>query len=335
MKTGQSRLTLGSRSFLHVFSTEVPSQLPVLSPDFDHAPLFTDTGAVIWIIDSQDEYLTSISQLLRTAIFLAENYPSTNLEVFIHKTDGLSDEYKHETFREVRQRVQDELSDYGYGDRAVSYYQTSIFDHSILEATSKVLHKLLPTFPPTETLLTKLCSTCRIQKCYLFDTVSKIYVATDASPTFLKDYEACSDYIDLVVDIKQLYSWQDESATSSSSNTSESMGESTVTYDPSGDTYIYAREICKCVFSLPHPSRLFFMANKAFWFLLRHESRNLSLVCLMGNEGNSPEQKHLVDHNVNVVHEALVKIFRVSSVWSSLSEREGEDSSGEQESDGG
>ncbi len=190
-------------------SAEIPTQLPVLSPEYEHATVFTNIGAVIWIIDSQDEYLTSISELLRVAVFLAENYPRANLEVFIHKTDGLSEEYKYDTFREVRQRVQDELSDFGYGDRAVSYYQTSIFDHSIFEAMSKVIMKLLPQLPAMETLLTKLCSTCRIQKAYLFDTVSKIYIATDTSPTFLKDYEVCSDYVDVIVDIKQLYGWLD------------------------------------------------------------------------------------------------------------------------------
>ena len=163
---------------------------------------------MIWVIDSQDEYLTSINELLRTAVFLAEHYPRINFEVFIHKTDGLSDEYKYDTFREVRQRVQDELSDIGYGNRSVSYYQTSIFDHSIYEAISKVVQRLLPQLPALEALLNRLCSTCGMQKAYLFDTVSKIYVATDASPTFLKDYEVCSDYVDVIVDIKALYGWQ-------------------------------------------------------------------------------------------------------------------------------
>ena len=235
---------------MHFESSEVPTTLEILSPAFDHTALFSNIGAVIWIIDSQDEYLTSISELLRTAVFLAENYPQVNLEVFIHKTDGLSEEYKYDTFREVRQRVQDELADFGYGDRSISYYQTSIFDHSIFEAMSKVIQKLLPQLPAMETLLNKLCSTCRIQKAYLFDTISKIYIATDTSPTLLKDYEVCSDYVDVIVDIKQLYGWHDKSGDSrpgsgqsSSSVDMGFVGESIVTYDKSGDTYIYAREI--------------------------------------------------------------------------------------------
>ena len=232
-------------------SAELPTQLPVLSPDYDHASIFTNIGAVIWIVDSQDEYLSSINELLRVAVFLAENYPRVNLEVFIHKIDGLSEEYKYDTFREVRQRVQAELSDCGYGDRGVSYYQTSIFDPSIFEAMSKVIMKLLPHLPAMETLLTKLCSSCRIQKAYLFDTVSKIYIATDASPTFLKDYEVCSDYVDVIVDIKQLYGWQETDKDGSSAEDTDSSSESMVTFDKTGDTYIYAREISEYVCCFP------------------------------------------------------------------------------------
>lgn len=240
-----------TRSFVHFESSEIPSHLPILSPDFDQASIFSNIGTVIWIIDSQDEYLSSINELLRTAVYLAEHYPRINFEVFVHKTDGLSDEYKYDTFREVRQRVQDELSDFGYGNRSVSYYQTSIFDHSIFEAMSKVVQKLLPQLPAMETLLNKLCSTCRIQKAYLFDTTSKIYVATDASPTFLKDYEVCSDYVDVIVDIKQLYGWQSRDANSKNhtgDGQSSSIGESIVTYDKTGDTYIFVREINEYVF---------------------------------------------------------------------------------------
>ena len=237
------------QSFITFEASELPAHLATsaTSADFDHPAIFSNTGAVIWILDVQDEYLTSISTMIHAAVFLAEHYPRVNFEVFIHKTDGLSDEYKYETFREVRQRVQDELSDLGHGDRSVSYYQTSIFDHSIFEAMSKVVQRLLPQLPAMEALLNKLCSSCRIQKAYLFDTMSKLYVATDASPTFLKDYEVCSDYVDVIVDIKQIYGWHSQGsegeAASESSHGDEGVGESMVTYDRSGDTYIYAREI--------------------------------------------------------------------------------------------
>ena len=247
------------QSFITFESAELPSHLSVTSPDLDHHALFAHAGAVIWVLDVQDEYLASISEMVQTAVFLAQHHPRVHFEVFIHKTDGLGDEYKYETVREVRQRAQDELSDLGHGTHSVSYYQTSIFDHSVFEAMSKVVQKLIAPLPALEALLNKLCSTCRIQKAYLFDTVSKIYVATDASPTFLRDYEVCSDYVDVIVDIKQIYGWHPKhrdsgAATPGVANDDDDEdgdgGESVVTYDRSGDTYIYAREINEYVLSL-------------------------------------------------------------------------------------
>jgi hypothetical protein len=47
-----------------------------------------------------------------------------------------------------------------------------------------------------------------MQKVYLFDTMSRIYLATDASPTFLRDFEVCSEYVDMIVDAKNIYGWR-------------------------------------------------------------------------------------------------------------------------------
>jgi len=230
--------------------TELPSHVSIDSPGFAQDAYFRDLGAVVWVIDVQDEYLSSINALIQTAVFLAEHYPRVHFEVFIHKTDGLGDEYRYDAFREIRQRVQDELSDLGFGHTEVSFYQTSIFDHSIFEAMSKVIQRLLPQLPALEALLNRLCSTCGMQKAYLFDTTSKMYVATDASPTFLKDYEVCSDYVDVIVDIKALYGWRSAKSGSPPGSKQgdavgddEEIGESIVTFERSGDAYIYAREI--------------------------------------------------------------------------------------------
>lgn len=39
--------------------------------------------------------------------------PSIRFEVFIHKVDGLSDDYKMETQRDIHQRANDDLADAG------------------------------------------------------------------------------------------------------------------------------------------------------------------------------------------------------------------------------
>ena len=231
-------------------SVEIPTAMPVLSPDYDHASLFATAGAVIWLIDSQDEWITSIEELLRLAIFLTDKYPRVNLEVLVHKTDNLSEEFRNDTFRDIRQRTQDELADHGYGNRSISYYQTSIYDHSLFEAMSKVIQKLLISLPAMESLLNNLCGLCRIKKAYLFDTVSRIYIATDASPTTLKDYVACFDYVDTLVDLKEIYGWRArfDSAgqllpDAKGPKFETFVGESWLTHDKTGDGYIFVKEI--------------------------------------------------------------------------------------------
>lgn len=39
--------------------------------------------------------------------------PDMNFEVFIHKVDGLSDDHKIETQRDIHQRANDDLADVG------------------------------------------------------------------------------------------------------------------------------------------------------------------------------------------------------------------------------
>lgn len=225
---------------------ELPSHVTPESLETDHKALFNTLGAVVWVIDVQDEYLSSIAALVKVAAFLEAHHPRVHLEVLVHKTDGLTEEYRYDASREVRQRVQDEFSDVGLGGFNVGFHQTSIYDHSIFEAMSKILQKLLLQLESLEAMLNRLCSTCGMQKAFLFDTTSKLFIATDASPTFLPDYEACSDYLDVLVDLKALYSWNQGKEISDSTESltmEENLGESLVTFERSGDTYIYAKEL--------------------------------------------------------------------------------------------
>jgi len=87
----------------------------------------------------------------------------------------------------------------------LSFHLTSIYDHSIFEAFSKVIQRLLPQLPTLESLLDILVMNCRMEKAFLMDVVSKIYIATDTSPVDMGTYELCSDMIDVVVDLSCIY----------------------------------------------------------------------------------------------------------------------------------
>ena len=50
-----------------------------------------------------------------------------------------------------------------------------------------------------------LVTGCRIEKAFLFDVVSKIYLATDSSPVDMQSYELCADMIDVITDVSSIY----------------------------------------------------------------------------------------------------------------------------------
>ncbi|KAJ9638257.1 GTP-binding protein gtr2 [Coniosporium tulheliwenetii] len=271
-------------SFMDFQVWDFPGHLDYFDPAFDVDNIFDEIGALIWVIDAQDEYLDAINRLNTTILNLQHSYPNILVEVFVHKVDGLSDDYKSDTFRDIIQRVQDELSDAGYENPPVSYYQTSIYDHSIFEAFSKVIQKLIPQLPTLESLLNSLCANCRIEKAYVFDVLSKIYIATDTSPTDIGSYEICSDYIDVVVDVSEIYGWDRPSENGNADESIEETGnndaESLITMERKGNNYLYLREI----------------------------NKYLALICLMGDDSPA-EKKALIDYNVGVFQEALAQVF--------------------------
>ncbi|KAL4970296.1 GTR/RAG family Ras-related GTP-binding protein [Aspergillus stella-maris] len=195
-------------SFMDFQVWDFPGQLEYHDPSFDLEEIFGSNGALVWVIDAQDDYMESVTRLNRTILSVQQYCPNINIEVFIHKVDGLSDEYRTDTFQDIVQLISDELSDAGYENAPVHYYLTSIYDYSVFEAFSKVIQKLIPNLSTLENLINTLSNNCGFEKSYLFDVLSKIYIASDTRPVDMSCYEMCSDYIDVIVDISELYSWE-------------------------------------------------------------------------------------------------------------------------------
>ncbi|KAL2271603.1 hypothetical protein VTJ83DRAFT_974 [Remersonia thermophila] len=198
-------------SFMEFDVWDFPGQIDIFdNPNvtFDMDAIFGEIGALIWVIDAQDDYLESVARLNSTIFHLHRSYPHINIEVFIHKVDGLSDDYRLDIQRDITIGIQDELSDQGVENAPVNFHLTSIYNHSIFEAFSKVIQKLIPRLGQLEAMLTNLCRTCRFEKAYLFDVNTKIYIATDSTPEDMASYEICSDFVDVIIDFTEVYgSW--------------------------------------------------------------------------------------------------------------------------------
>jgi Ras-related GTP-binding protein C/D len=48
------------------------------------------------------------------------------------------------------------------------------------------------------------CS-CVVEKSYLLDVFTKLYIATDSNPVDGNTYELCSDLVDVVIDVSCIY----------------------------------------------------------------------------------------------------------------------------------
>jgi Ras-related GTP-binding protein C/D len=217
--------------------------------------------------------MEALSKLNITVTRAFKVNPDIKFEVFIHKVDGLSDDHKIETQRDIHQRANDELLDAGFDSLHLSFYLTSIYDHSIFEAFSKVVQKLIPQLPTLENLLNIFISNSGIEKAFLFDVVSKIYIATDSSPVDMQSYELCCDMIDVVIDISCIYGVKED-------------GEGT-TFDCSSSSTI--------------------KLNNGTVLYLREVNKFLALVCIL-RESNFDKQG-LIDYNFQCFREAIEEVF--------------------------
>mmetsp|Transcript_53784 Transcript_53784/g.114820 ORF Transcript_53784/g.114820 Transcript_53784/m.114820 type:complete len:329 (-) Transcript_53784:70-1056(-) len=189
----------------------------------EQAKLFADAGVTVFVIDVQeDPYMEAISQARRTIDTALKVNPKMSFDVFIHKIDGdqfFSDDQKAGVRTDIETRLnnagRDELETH------VSYHCTSIYDHTIFEAFSKVVQRLLTAqLPPLVSCLDVLLGQSRLERVFLFDAVSKIYIASDPQPVDLQSYELCSDMIDVVVDVSCIYGAEGMAAYSKSESKS-------------------------------------------------------------------------------------------------------------------
>jgi Ras-related GTP-binding protein C/D len=271
---------------------DFPGQVDFTDPTFDMDSIFGEMGALIWVIDAQDDYLEAVSSLNSTILSLQPNYGNVNIEVFIHKVDGLSDDYKLDIQRDVIQRIQDELSDNGVENAPIKFHLTSIYNHSIFEAFSNVIQKLIPHLPTLEALLNNLCRSSGFEKCYLFDVLSKIYFPPDSTPSDMPSYEICSDYIDVIVDISEIYGW---------ARPEEYIKELEGSpWNKKLEDQVACREAESAIV----------LSDGRRPVVLREVNKYLALVAVM-KEGTYPKMQ-LVWENVSVTVEGLTKVFEIT-----------------------
>lgn len=232
---------INNSSFVQFQIWDFPGQIDFFDPTFDSDMIFGGCGALVFVIDAQDDYMEALNKLNLTVIKAHKVNPSIRFVVFIHKVDGLGDELKMESQRDIHQRATDDLAEAAGSDEQIhlSFHLTSIYDHSIFEAFSKVVQKLIPQLPVLENLLNILNTNSAIEKSFLFDVVSKIYIATDSTPVDMQSYELCCDMIDVVIDVSWIYGVREDQDPAAFDEQSSSV------IKLNNGTVLYLREVNK------------------------------------------------------------------------------------------
>jgi len=251
--------------------------------------IFQKTGALVFVIDAQDDetYSEAIDYFLSMAKIAYQINPKIAFDILIHKVDGdayISDDHKAECQSEIKKSITEELADARLPIRP-DFHLTSIYDHSIFEAFSQIVQKLIPQLALLETLLNGLISSCGMEKSFLFDVVSKIYVATDSNPVNMQTYELCSDMIDVVIDVSCIYGLKGKA--------------DSLAYDADSSSVI----------------RL----NNNFILYLREVNKYLALVCLMRNE--SFKKSGLIEYNFACFRTAIAQLFETKQKFKESSDK--------------
>uniref|UniRef100_A0A914DQ34 Ras-related GTP-binding protein C n=1 Tax=Acrobeloides nanus TaxID=290746 RepID=A0A914DQ34_9BILA len=199
-----------SGSFINFETIEFPGQVDPFDASLDPNSVFARCGALLFVIDAQADYDEALKKMTPSIVRAYSINKNIKFEVFVHKVDSLSEETKLENFRKIFQTVKDDLADHGMDEIRISYHMTSIYDHSIFEAFSKVIQKLVKQLSALEKLLDIFNQGSNVEKSFLFDVASKIFIATDSSPVDMATYELCCDMIDVELDISSIYGKKDD-----------------------------------------------------------------------------------------------------------------------------
>nr|CAD2134684.1 unnamed protein product [Meloidogyne enterolobii] len=283
-----------SDSFINFETIEFPGQVDPFEASFDPNSIFSRCGALLFVIDAQADYDDALKKMVPAIIRSYSINKNIKFEVFVHKVDGLSDETKMETHRKIFQTVQDDLADQGMDHIRINYHMTSIYDHSIFEAFSKVIQKLIKQLSVLESLLDIFNQGSNVEKSFLFDVASKIYIATDSSLVDMATYELCCDMIDVTIDISSIYGHKVDQQNNNNKQIQHQNRPIGFDQDTSAMIMLRTRQV----------------------IFLRQINVYLALVAVI-KEDNF-EKQGLIDFNFNVFRQGVEEVFELGKKRNSL-----------------
>ena len=98
---------IANSQFVQFEAWDFPGHVDTSSDAVKPESTYGGCGALVWVIDAQDDHAEAISRLAATIVTAHRINPSIVFEVFVHKVDSLSDDQRIECQREVQNQLND------------------------------------------------------------------------------------------------------------------------------------------------------------------------------------------------------------------------------------
>jgi Ras-related GTP-binding protein C/D len=264
------------------------------------------SGTLIYIVDCQELSEDTYDHMKKTINSVLNKNPKIFIDIFLHKIDGaffIQNTNVAQKNKDIGNNINKILQDI-HMDIPATVYKTSIYDHSLFEAFSRIFQKLMPQNSLFSKLIDNLSQYCKFEKAYLFDVTNKIYIAIDYSPIDEQLYETCTDMIDIVLDMIGIYGeksftdFSEKQNLDGDENNLMEMSENTGEFfDSNGYSLITINNLNRGEDSKSH-------------LYLRFIDSNLALISIINDEDF--ERAHLMDFNIKIFRDAVKEIFGVS-----------------------
>ncbi|KAG5465911.1 hypothetical protein CUR178_00626 [Leishmania enriettii] len=315
--------TVHSNDFVNFEVWDFPGQNDPFDPNnasrYDVSQLLENCGAIVYVLDCRELIEDARARLLETISAAYRYNPELCVEVFIHKVDALSEDHQADLLASLQRRVEEEAKQLleNVQPLRLNFNLTSIYDHSVFQAFSLVVQKLIKSKTPYITeLLQMLNSNSNIDLSYLFLSHSKIYVAVDERNRLKsRTYDLCSDAIEVVVKMSCIYMRRrdsvaatvtDPSAESVHTLVSKAANAATVS-SSSGCTDGCGTDVS----DLYRGANAVIQLSNEDCIYVRELPSSLTLVLMM--KQTHLENRALIDRNVDIFYRAAFDIFNTSA----------------------
>jgi Ras-related GTP-binding protein C/D len=128
-----------------------------------------------------------------------------------------------------------------------------------------------------------------VDKTFLVDVANKIYIATDSNPVDVRTYELCSDLVDVVLDVSNIYG---SSAATAAAVARGAQPQPTPVFD---DRSLSAIRL-----------------NTGMVLYLREVGKCLALICVLHEDHFA--KRSLLDYNIDVFRDSLKGLLRETQI---------------------